>query len=107
MYEMLSYKGFVSAPKYSIEDKVIYGYLENVDGFISYEAEDSKSVESAFIEAVEDYLDTCKELGVPGMPKNTQFNIAGAFKVLGQVRPGALAINAKNLKYGAIDGGGN
>lgn len=40
MYEKLSYKGFVSAPKYSIEDKVIYGHLENIDGFISYEAED-------------------------------------------------------------------
>lgn len=82
MYEKLSYKGFVSAPKYSIEDKIIYGHLENVDGFISYEAEDPKSVEPAFIEAVKDYLDTCKELGVPGEPKSTQPNMAGAFKVL-------------------------
>lgn len=82
MYEKLSYKGFVSAPKYSIEDKVICGHLENIDGFISYEAEDPKSVESAFIEAVEDYLDTCKELGVSGGPKSIQSSIAGAFKVL-------------------------
>lgn len=82
MHEKLSYKGFVSVPKYSIEDKLIYGHLENIDGFISYEAEDPKSVESAFIEAVEDYLDTCKELGVPSEPKNTQPNIAGTFKVL-------------------------
>lgn len=82
MYEKLSYKGFVSTPKYSIEDKVIYGRLENVDGFISYEAEDTKGVEPAFAEVVEDYLDTCRELGVPGAPKNTQSNIAGAFEVL-------------------------
>lgn len=82
MYEKLSYKGFASTPKYSIEDKVIYGHLENVDGFISYEAEDTKGVEPAFVEVVEDYLDTCRELGVPGAPKNTQSNIAGAFKVL-------------------------
>lgn len=76
------YKSFVSTPKYSIEDMVIYGRLENVDGFISCEAEDPKSVESAFIEAVEDYLDTCRELGVSGGPKYTQSNISGAFKVL-------------------------
>lgn len=82
MYKKLSYKGFVSTPKYSIEDMVIYGRLENVDGFISYEAEDPKSVESAFIEAVEDYLDACRELGVSGEPKYTQSNIAGLFKVL-------------------------
>ena len=62
---------------------MIYGHLENVDGLISYEAEDPERVEPAFIEAVEDYLDTCRELGVPGTPKNTQFQYHRSIQSLG------------------------
>lgn len=44
MLNKLCYKGFASTPLYSIEEKVIYGH-------------------------VDDYLDTCEELGIHPEPK--------------------------------------
>ena len=38
MYEKLAYKGFTSTPRYDIEGKVIYGTIDEIDGFASYEA---------------------------------------------------------------------
>lgn len=69
MLNKLCYKGFTSTPIYSIEDKVIYGHVDDVYGYISYESETLNGVEHAFREAVDDYLDTCEELGICPEPK--------------------------------------
>lgn len=69
MYEKLVYKGFSSTPKYDIESKVIYGTVDDIDGFAEYESENPRDVEQAFRDAVDDYIDGCREAGVPANPR--------------------------------------
>ena len=57
----LVYKGFSSTPKYDIERKVIYGLVDDVEGLCEYESETVKGVEQAFRDAVDDYIDACRE----------------------------------------------
>ena len=69
MYEKLAYKGFTSTPRYDIEGKVIYGTIVEIAGFASYEAKRADEVETAFRNAVDDYIDACEESGVDPKPK--------------------------------------
>lgn len=64
VYEKLAYKGFTSTPRYDIEGKVIYDTIDEIDGFASYEAKRAAEVETAFRNAVDDYIDACEESGV-------------------------------------------
>lgn len=60
--EQYEYKGFLTTIKYSSEDKVFYGKIENIDDLVLF---DGNTVEEAFhyfVESVEDYIDMCKEL---------------------------------------------
>lgn len=65
MYKQMYYKGFITTPHFSIEDKVIYGHLDNVDGYISYESDSLSGVEQAFKEAVDDYIASCEKRKEP------------------------------------------
>lgn len=63
MFEKLCYKGFSSTPQYSVRDRIIYGRLDNVSDHVFYEADTPAEVEEAFKNAVDDYLDVCREEG--------------------------------------------
>lgn len=54
-FEMI-YKGFRTIIKYSKEDKVYYGKIEDVPDLVNYESENYEGLERAFHEAVDDYL---------------------------------------------------
>ena len=69
MFEKLVYKGFSSTPRYDIEDKVIYGTVDDIEGLAEYESGTLDGVERAFRDAVDDYIDACAEAGVPPKPK--------------------------------------
>jgi len=76
MKDMLSHKGFLGSIHYSKEDRVFYGKIEFIRSLISYEGKDVDSLESAFMESVEDYLVACKELGrEPEKPFKGSFNV--------------------------------
>ena len=64
MSERLFYKGFTSTPMYDIEDRVVYGTLDGIDGFAEYESRTLDGVEQAFRDTVDDYIDGCREAGV-------------------------------------------
>ena len=57
------YKGYRSFVTYSFNDNCYYGKVEDVQDLVSFEADDEASLMSAFREAVDDYIVTCKELG--------------------------------------------
>ena len=61
---------------YSNEDKVFFGKVEGVSDLISFEADNVKDLEKSFQEAVEDYVQTCKEQG-----KNPEKSYRGVFNV--------------------------
>ena len=49
--------------EYSAEDECIYGKLQNIRDLVNYEADSAKDLKVEFEAAVDDYLETCEELG--------------------------------------------
>lgn len=66
MFDRLYYKGFTSTPKYSAEDDMFYGTVDDVDAVVIYDSETAVGLKAAFMEAVDDYLDFCE--GSKGAP---------------------------------------
>lgn len=63
MDDILEYKGYYATVRYSAEDEVFYGKLLAIDDLVSFEGTSVKELKKSFHEAVDDYLETCKELG--------------------------------------------
>jgi predicted HicB family RNase H-like nuclease len=76
MKNMMSYKGYVGSVHYNDEDQVFQGKIEFIRTLASYEGEDVKGLREAFKEAVDDYLDLCREAGIePEKPFRGTFNV--------------------------------
>ena len=76
MKDMIEYKGYYGSVHYSSEDDILYGKLEGIRGLINYEATTIKELKESFQEAVDDYLETCKELEKePEKPFKGSFNV--------------------------------
>lgn len=63
MKDILTYKGFIGSVHFDSEDKVFYGKIEGIDDLITFEGHTVKNIETAFHDAVDDYLALCKEAG--------------------------------------------
>ncbi len=63
MSSVLNYKGYFSKPEMSLEDGILYGKIEGINDLITFEGETIAKLKKAFIEAVDDYLDYCEEIG--------------------------------------------
>jgi hypothetical protein len=61
MSDMLNYKGYIGSVLFSKEDRVFHGNVEFVRSLINYEGTDIDSLEAAFCQAVDDYLELCEE----------------------------------------------
>lgn len=59
--ERMAYKGFTSTPKHSAEDGMFYGTVDGIDAVVMYDSETEAGLEAAFMEAVDDYLDFCRD----------------------------------------------
>ena len=76
MSSFMEYKGYYSNPRYSAEDDTFWGKLEGIEDIISFEGTTVDCLRTSFIEAVEDYLDTCKRNGLnPKIPFKGHFEI--------------------------------
>lgn len=72
----LSYKGYSGTVEVSIEDGCLHGRILFIDDIITYEGETVKEIESAFKEAVDDYLAYCEKTGKPAnKPYSGTFNV--------------------------------
>lgn len=76
MKDYLEYKGYLGTVNYSANDKVFYGKLEGINDLVNFEADNVSDLEAGFEEAVNDYLETCKELG-----KTPEKTYKGVFNV--------------------------
>lgn len=72
----LKYKDFVASLEYSDVDDVFYGKILGVNDLILFEGSSVEELKQAFEEAVEDYLELCKE-----MDKNPYKSFKGSFNV--------------------------
>lgn len=72
----MTYKGYIGSVHYSDEDEVFHGKIEAISDLIMYEGSSVKELKKAFHEAVDDYLETCKEMGrEPQKPFKGSFNV--------------------------------
>jgi hypothetical protein len=58
----LSYKGYEGLTSYNATDKVFHGKILGISDLVTFESETANELLVAFQEAVDDYLETCKEL---------------------------------------------
>jgi predicted HicB family RNase H-like nuclease len=72
----LEYKGYTGSIEYSKEDDLLYGKVLGIRGLISYEGNTGKELEGDFKEAINAYLDDCKNEGIkPEKPFKGSFNV--------------------------------
>jgi predicted HicB family RNase H-like nuclease len=76
MNDILQYKGYYAEIHFSAEDEVFFGKLIGINDLINFEADSVKKLKKSFTEAVEDYLETCKEL-----KKEPEKTYKGSFNV--------------------------
>lgn len=76
MNDILEYKGYYASLRFSSEDEVFYGKLLGIDDLVNFEGASVRDLKKAFHEAVDDYLETCKELGKePNKTYKGTFNV--------------------------------
>lgn len=62
MSETIQYKSYSAETHYSAADEIFYGKLIGINDLVSFEGTSVKELEPAFHEAVDDYVETCKEI---------------------------------------------
>ncbi len=63
MKNHLEYNKYVGTVNFSAEDAVFYGKLEGINDLVLFEGDTVIELKEAFIDAVDDYLETCKKIG--------------------------------------------
>jgi predicted HicB family RNase H-like nuclease len=76
MNDILQYKGYYASVHFSSEDEVFYGKILSIDDLVNFEGSSVKELKKAFHAAVDDYLETCEELGKePNKTYKGTFNV--------------------------------
>lgn len=76
MKDVLTYKDFTGSVHFSAADEVFHGKIEGIRDLILFEGQSVAELTTAFHEAVEDYLELCKEVG-----KEPEKSYKGSFNV--------------------------
>jgi predicted HicB family RNase H-like nuclease len=63
MKNLMEYNGYKGIVEFSAEDQVFFGKIFGITDLITFEGDSVKALEKAFHEAVDDYIQTCKEEG--------------------------------------------
>lgn len=63
MNNMLKYKGYTGNVNFDADDKIFHGRIVGTTDVIGFEGASVDELESDFHEAVDDYLETCREIG--------------------------------------------
>jgi predicted HicB family RNase H-like nuclease len=76
MNDILQYKDYYASVHFSSEDEVFHGKVLGINDLITFEGSSVKELKKAFGEAVEDYLQTCVEIGkAPNKTYKGTFNV--------------------------------
>ena len=94
MKNTLNYKGFLGSVTFNAEDNILHGKIECIDDLILFEGGSVTEIKNAFKEAVEDYIEICKQTNKPLMK-----SFKGAFNL--RVTPD---LHQKAAKFAAYKG---
>ncbi len=76
MSDIIKYKEYYANVQFSAEDDVFFGKILGINDLVTFEAQSVKELRRSFKEAVEDYIETCKELDkVPEKTYKGSFNV--------------------------------
>lgn len=74
--EILRYKGYEGTAEVDIDAGMCHGRILFIADAVTYRAEGPRQLQAEFEAAVDDYLETCAELGrMPQKPLNGVFNV--------------------------------
>jgi predicted HicB family RNase H-like nuclease len=59
----MTYQGYAARIEYSDEDEAFVGRIAGIRDVVGFHGESVHDLRAAFMEAVDDYLETCKKLG--------------------------------------------
>ena len=72
----VKYKGYEGSVEIDLEQNVCRGKILFINDLVTYEAADIKSIQKEFESAVDDYLETCRQLGrSPNKSYKGSFNV--------------------------------
>jgi predicted HicB family RNase H-like nuclease len=63
MTNILKHNGYQARVQFDAEDGVFVGHIAGIDDIIGFHSDTVEGLIAAFREAVEDYLETCKQIG--------------------------------------------
>lgn len=76
MKPAFEYKGYFGSTEVNLTDNILHGKLMFIKDVVTYVADSPRALKIAFEEAVDDYLQTCIELGdEPDVPFKGTFNV--------------------------------
>ena len=76
MIDSLNHEGYTATIRYSSVDEVFFGTVQGINDLIIFEGTSVAELKVAFQEAIEDYLETCKDLGkLPDKTYKGIFNV--------------------------------
>jgi len=59
----MNHKGYAARLEYSEEDGLFVGHIAGIRDVVGFHGSSVEELRAAFVEAVDDYLDTCAKLG--------------------------------------------
>lgn len=60
---VMTYKGFAARVEFDAEDEIFVGHIAGLADIVGFHASSVDDLKSAFHDAVEDYVETCRKLG--------------------------------------------
>lgn len=63
MGNYLTHKNYFGSVEFSADDNILHGKIIGIIDLVTYEGDSVENLKSAFIEAVDDYLETCEIIG--------------------------------------------
>lgn len=73
---VIKYKDFFGSVEYSAADECFFGKIIGLSDLVTFEGDSVKALKEAFVEAVDDYLDMCEQMG-----KDPQKSYKGSFNI--------------------------
>ncbi len=73
---IVEYKEFIGSVNYSDADECFFGKIEGINDLVTFEGSSVKELKKAFRQAVDDYLELCKEAG-----KEPYRSVKGSFNI--------------------------
>ncbi len=100
MKNYLEYNKYIGTVNFSAGDAVFYGKLEGIDDLVLFEGDTVVELKSAFIDAVDDYIEMCKEIGKePNKTYKGVFNIRVPSEVHKQI---SIIATKKEMKLNEL-----